>query len=210
MKQDKKTFLFAFWLCVVCGLILASSTAFLQPRQEANRELDRQRHILQALGELPSAASRSDILKQFRKLSVSNTKLPVYVWGKNEKFCIPVEGNGLWGPIRGFLALDSSLQYCTGISFYEHSETPGLGAELTSPSFCSQFIGKRLFDDQGTPLHFQVVKGGMEQLSNTEKASSVDALTGATLTSQGVERLVASALNRYRLVFAPFRKGEVK
>ena len=123
--------------------------------------------------------------------------LPVYVFNKDGKSVtvVPVYGAGLWGPIWGYIALDEDLQTIVGAYFDHDSETPGLGAKIKDdPSFRAEFIGKKV-NVASDPV-FSVVKVG----TSADENSSVDAITGATMTSKGLGEAIAFWLKGY----APF------
>lgn len=123
--------------------------------------------------------------------------LPVYVFSKDGKSVtvVPVYGAGLWGPIWGYIALDEDLQTIVGAYFDHDSETPGLGAKIKDdPSFRAEFIGKKV-NVASDPV-FSVVKVG----TSADENSSVDAITGATMTSKGLGEAIAFWLKAY----APF------
>lgn len=123
--------------------------------------------------------------------------LPVYVFNKDGKSVtvVPVYGAGLWGPIWGYIALDEDLQTIVGAYFDHDSETPGLGAKIKDdPSFRTEFIGKKV-NVASDPV-FSVVKVG----TSADENSSVDAITGATMTSKGLGEAIAFWLKAY----APF------
>ena len=123
--------------------------------------------------------------------------LPVYVFSKDGKTVtvIPVFGAGLWGAIWGYIALDEDLQTIVGAYFDHDSETPGLGAKIKDdPDFRAEFIGKKV-NVASDPV-FSVVKVG----TSADENSSVDAITGATMTSKGLGEAIAFWLKAY----APF------
>jgi len=103
--------------------------------------------------------------------------------GEVEKYVFPVRGYGLWSMMKGYLAVEPDLQTIAGLTFYEHAETPGLGGEIKSPKFKSQWPGKKIYGDQGD-VRVQVVKAAPDD------DYSVDALTGATITSKGVSNMM--------------------
>lgn len=105
--------------------------------------------------------------------------------GQIEKMVLPVHGYGLWSTLYGFLALDGDLQTVAGLGFYSHAETPGLGGEVDNPSWKALWKGKKIYDAQGN-LAIQVVKGK----AAAGDVHSIDGLSGATLTSNGVSNLV--------------------
>ena len=105
--------------------------------------------------------------------------------GAIDKVILPIHGYGLWSTLYGFIALEEDGNEIFGLQFYEHGETPGLGAEVDNPRWKALWSGKELRDDDGT-LQITVAK--------TAPAAGdeyyVDALAGATLTSNGVDSLV--------------------
>ncbi|NAW56959.1 MULTISPECIES: Na(+)-translocating NADH-quinone reductase subunit C [unclassified Vibrio] len=95
---------------------------------------------------------------------------------------IPVHGNGLWSMMYAFVAVETDGNTVAGITYYEQGETPGLGGEVENPTWTAQWVGKKLFDENHKPA-IKVVKGGAPQGSE----HGVDGLSGATLTSNGVQ-----------------------
>ncbi|MBW3698019.1 Na(+)-translocating NADH-quinone reductase subunit C [Vibrio sp. T187] len=95
---------------------------------------------------------------------------------------LPVHGNGLWSMMYAFVAVETDGNTVSGITYYEQGETPGLGGEVENPTWRAQFVGKKLFDENHQPA-IQVVKGGAPEGSE----HGVDGLSGATLTSVGVQ-----------------------
>lgn len=117
--------------------------------------------------------------------------MPVY-WVKGERgftrLILPIYGRGLWSTLYGYLALERDLATVAGISFYDHRETPGLGGEVDNPRWKALWRGKQAFDAQGQVV-IEVVKGAVD-LSRPQAIHQVDGLTGATLTTRGVDRLI--------------------
>lgn len=120
--------------------------------------------------------------------------LPVFIMQApdgSKKYVFPVRGRGLWGPVWGNIALKEDLVTIAGAKFDHQSETPGLGAEINTSSFEDQFVNKRIFDDQGNFVSVKVVKGvsvGDHQ---------VDAISGGTITSDGVSEMIETGLEFY-------------
>ncbi|MBN2001039.1 Na(+)-translocating NADH-quinone reductase subunit C [candidate division KSB1 bacterium] len=108
--------------------------------------------------------------------------------GTVEKIIVPVYGRGLWSTLYGFLALDKNLKTVRALTFYEHGETPGLGGEVDNKSWKAQWDGKKAFNDTGE-LVLQVLKGKVDP-SKPGAESQVDGLTGATITTRGVDQLI--------------------
>lgn len=101
---------------------------------------------------------------------------------------LPVHGLGLWSTLYGFISLESDLTTISGLKFYDHAETPGLGGEVDNPTWQEKWKGKLAFDDSGS-VQIEVIKGVVD--ANTSRAAyQVDGLAGATLTSRGVSQLL--------------------
>lgn len=126
-------------------------------------------------------------------------KLPVYIAEKNGQkiYVIPMYGQGLWGPIWGNVALTSNFKTIIGVYFGDQEETPGLGGEIKSAHFKNQFVGKTIFDKHGKFTSIIVQKGGIEKLPRDMRIHGVDALSGATLTSNGVNNMFRDVLSSY-------------
>ena len=115
----------------------------------------------------------------------ANYGLVYLVKGDNgfTRMILPIHGNGLWSMMYAFVAVEMDADTVDGIIYYEQGETPGLGGEVENPQWRAQFVGKKLFDENGKPA-IRIVKGGAPKGST----HGVDALSGATLTSNGVQR----------------------
>lgn len=100
---------------------------------------------------------------------------------------LPVEGQGLWSTLYGFVALSPDLERIEGLIFYEHGETPGLGGEVENPRWLKKWEGRRPFDDEGKPV-IEVVKGAAGPPE--QSPAKVDGLSGATITGRGVTQLL--------------------
>jgi Na+-transporting NADH:ubiquinone oxidoreductase subunit C len=107
--------------------------------------------------------------------------------GALEMVILPIWGKGLWSTLYGFLALDSDLRTISGITFYDHKETPGLGGEVDNPRWKSLWRGRQAFDETGE-VAIEVIKGRAGPPD--EDPYLVDGLTGATITSRGVGNFV--------------------
>lgn len=120
-------------------------------------------------------------------------KLPVYIF-KNGVSVIPVYGAGLWGPVWGYIALQSDLKTIAGAYFDHESETPGLGGKIKDdPAFRAQFKGKTV-DFNDSKAAFSIVKGG----APAGKANAIDAISGATMTSRGLDEAINVWLGAYK------------
>lgn len=143
---------------------------------------------------------QNDIIKQIEAGKtdlLESLKLPVYVFDINGKkvTVVPCYGAGLWGPIWGYIAVAVDGKTLEGAIFDHKSETPGLGAKITEEFFYSQFKGKSFGEGD---VKFDVVKGGAKGASN-----AVDAISGATITSQSLGRTI----NTWAKYYEPFLKA---
>ena len=120
------------------------------------------------------------------------------------RIILPVSGYGLWSTLYGFVALESDLNTIAGLGFYAHAETPGLGGEVDNPRWKQMWVGKTIYDAQGTVVA-KVKKGPINPVVEAEKLHQVDGLSGATLTSNGVSNLVKFWMGENG--FAPFLKN---
>ena len=117
-------------------------------------------------------------------------KFPVFE-AKDGRMVIPVTGIGLWGPIWGYVALEKDMNTVAGIIMAHKGETPGLGAEISTPKYQANFVGKTIFEgDEFVSVTLR--KGGAK-----DPAHEVDAITGGTKTSDGVTAMLRNSLEHY-------------
>jgi Na+-transporting NADH:ubiquinone oxidoreductase subunit C len=179
---------YAIAVGVSCATLLTGAAQFTAPYREANQRADEMRNILAVL-EIPvdPRIAAEDLTRLFdaRVRHESSGSMSVYrrlgapADEQAELVAVKVEGPGLWGPIRGFVSLEPDWNTIRSITFHDHQETPGLGAEISGELFCRQFQGKRLLDDRGTP-GLRIVSAG------ADGALEVDGLSGATITCDRV------------------------
>ena len=134
-------------------------------------------------------------------------RLPVYVCtlaDGSRKYILPVYGAGLWGPIWGYVAVDSDGSTIYGAYFAHQGETPGLGAEIEKPAFSDHFEGRHLFKE-GKFQPIEVVKKGMVP---TDGADYVDGISGGTITSKGVGAMLDNCLTPYKKFLRSLAEGE--
>lgn len=123
--------------------------------------------------------------------------------GELESVVLPVRGYGLWSTLYGFMAVEPDGNTVAGLTFYEHAETPGLGGEVDNPKWKSIWEGKKIYGEDNN-VQLSVVKGSVES-SAPNAEHKVDGLSGATLTSKGVDNLVEFWLGD--MGFKPFLKN---
>lgn len=129
-----------------------------------------------------------DIASIRRQANVAEVYLARDEDGGLSRIILPVHGYGLWSTLYGFLALEPDASTVSGLGFYEHAETPGLGGEVDNPKWKALWQGKTLFGDDGA-VAIQVIKGTVDT-ATAGAEHKVDGLAGATLTSNGVNNLV--------------------
>lgn len=108
-------------------------------------------------------------------------------------YVLPVYGAGLWGPIWGYVAVKDDGDTIYGAYFSHSGETPGLGAEISTENFQKQFVGKELYKE-GKFLSVDVMKAGQKPIDGSDY---VDAISGGTITSKGVESMLSDCLRYY-------------
>ncbi|MGV6987791.1 Na(+)-translocating NADH-quinone reductase subunit C [Testudinibacter sp. P80/BLE/0925] len=125
--------------------------------------------------------AEEDLAKIRRRANLAEIYLVKNDQGRVEKIVLPIYGSGLWSVMYGFMAIQPDGNTIDGITYYQHGETPGLGGEIENPGWQAQFPGKKIYDAQGQEALF-VAKGG-----SANKEHGIDALSGATLTANGVD-----------------------
>lgn len=134
-------------------------------------------------------------LKKESKKELSQRDLPVFIFNDNKvgkKLIIPVRGKGMWGPIWGFISMESDCKTIYGATFDHQGETPGLGAEISNTDFQTSFKGKQIFNDSDVFTSLKLVKG-----TASTDPHAFDAVSGGTVTSKGLEAMLQSNLSSY-------------
>jgi len=147
-------------------------------------------------------------MKKEVKKPVEERNLPLFVYANpvsNKTYYITaVRGKGLWDEIWGSIALEEDFNTIVGVSYDHAAETPGLGAEIKDNSaWVALFTGKKLYDDAGNFVSINVRKGG----AIPGNPHQVDAITGATITGDGVTKMLESGLQLYEPYFATLKAG---
>ena len=243
-KDSMKNILtISLMVCFACSIVVSSAAVFLKPQREANKDLDRNKNILEAAGLYDKEATQDlNISLEFEKFEIRVVDLQekrvlsdveaadlgidsrsydqrkasknpemsesleseediasisrrarysiLYLLkedGDIKKVVLPVHGYGLWSTLYGFVALRGDMNTISGITFYEHGETAGLGGEIDNAGWKAQWAGKKIYNEEGVAL--KVIKGVADAGSSDFKYQ-IDGLSGATLTSRGVENLV--------------------
>ena len=226
-NSNSYTIIYSVIIVVIVAFLLAFVSQALKPMQDANVALDKKKQILNSLNIrdlndaqadakykevvvadrvidekgkvlLPGTSGGEDAGFKLESKDYKEGKLALYICRVNgeTKYVVPVYGMGLWGPISGYIALNADKSTVYGVYFNHESETAGLGAEIKdNKAWQEKFQGKKLFkngDDKAIALS---VEKKVE-----DPTTQVDAVTGATLTSNGVRDMLHEALGKY-LVF---------
>lgn len=189
------TIVYASIIVVIVAVLLALVSQVLSPRQEANRLLDQQKQILVALNQNYDNTDPAALFTSLVNDTIEVNGAPVFVANieGNTKYVLKLHGAGLWGGIGGYLALDADKNTIYGVNFNHESETPGLGGEIVTEKFRNQFIGKHIRNAAGEVVSVAVLKAG----KMAEGQEQVDALSGATITCDGVSTMIATNLAEY-------------
>ena len=200
------------FLLTFCFTSLVSAVkVFNEARIQRNEDLKLQKIILRVLS-IPVSEEMTDqgVVELFRKRvhTAQAGNKTVYV-SRDESgetvrgYAFPIEGPGFWGPISGMVAVNHDASEILGIAFYRHSETPGLGGRVTEDWFTSQFVGIPVFTIEGDRKIFTLEPAGTGETPN-----ELDAITGATGTSRGVEGFVNRELDYFlREIWELVRRG---
>ena len=211
--SDSYAIIYASIVVVIVAFLLAGVSSLLRPLQEDNIRLDKKKQILSSLNLknlADAAATYSEVVKQeividaagntvateggfdVKNDEVNDNNLPLYICEVEgeKKYVIPMTGNGLWGGIWGYLAVNNDGNTIYGVYFSHASETPGLGAEIAGDKFQSRFPGKN------------IIKDGAVSLTVTKKvvdeSCEVNAISGATITCGGVNAMLAKTMESYK------------
>ena len=182
-------------MVVIVAFLLAFVYQALKPMQDANVALDVKKQILYSLNirDLDGAeaeAKYKEVVKAEK--DINGQKVYACQIGDQQVVVVSLKGMGLWGGISAFLAIDSDKNTVYGAYFNHESETAGLGAEIKdSQAWQEKFIGKKIFNDNG-----EVVLSVVKKVENAE--SQVDCVTGATLTSNGVDAMIKDCLKKVK------------
>ena len=219
-NSNSYTIIYASVIVVIVAFALAFISSTLKPIQTKNVELDKMKQILAALNVDTKGQDAEDLYNKYVKadqilkidgevavekggfaidLAAEMSKpenerqLPLYICeieGKT-KYIIPVSGAGLWGALWGYIALNDDKETVFGTYFSHAGETPGLGAEIATPIFQHQFIGKKVQKDGNIIL--TVAKHGKV----VDATCEVDGISGGTITSKGVDDMIKKCLHQY-------------
>jgi Na+-transporting NADH:ubiquinone oxidoreductase subunit C len=175
------------------ALLLSIVAVALRPKQQHNEAIEQKQMILRTAGIACSAAETEAVYADNISLVAlgPDSTLPAYRYG--DKHIIALHGKGLWGPIWGYMCFDKDWTVC-GAVFDHKGETPGLGGNISTEEFASQFIGKSCIDSIG----FDPIV--LKKRARRESRHEVDAISGGTMTSNGVSAMLRECLEPYKEV----------
>lgn len=226
MNTNKPTYIIIYMvvIVVIVSLLLSITSGVLHTRQEDNIRLDTKKQILMSLSTFENNqevkcyedAKAADVyaatitkyqfinaegipvkdldpVEEFDTVAAEG-QFPIYtaIVNGETKYILPLTGAGLWGGIRAYLALNEDRNTIYGVYFGHDSETPGLGANIVTPRFRQQFVGKQIMRN-GALTSIAVMKKG----DTANDKDQVDAISGGTITSKGVETMFATCLANY-------------
>jgi Na+-transporting NADH:ubiquinone oxidoreductase subunit C len=225
VNSNGYTYTFATVMVILVAVLLSAASLGLKSKQENNVKQEKMQSILSSVGvevdrsgaeeayntviEKVLTIKGGKVVSEDRETGFSidmataikssnmDREVPLYVANKDGQtfYIVPLRGKGLWGPVWGFVSLESDGNTVVGANFGHKSETPGLGAEITTPMFTDQFPGKKI-SEAGMFQSISVVKKGT---SNGDYA--VDGISGGTITSNGVNDMLADCLAPYAEYF---------
>ena len=217
--MDRNSNLYTFIFAIVMVIVVASALAFtattLKPLQAENVRKEKMQNILSTIGVNVDRNEAGNLFTDYVKQEVAlnsdgteNTEVdafgidlmketkkpateqafPLYIAEKEGKkyYVVPLWGAGLWKEIWGYVALDEDKNTILGASFDHAGETPGLGAEINQGWYEDQYIGKTILDEDGNFVSVNALKGG----ADPNDMHAVDAISGGTITSEGVNKML--------------------
>lgn len=223
-ESNTYTFIFAAVMVVVVAATLAFAATALKPRQTENARKEKMQNILATIGietdregakekfdayikeqlTLTSDGTVDESIDAFEielskelKKEVPEQRFPLFVAEvEGEKYyIIPLRGSGLWNAIFGYISLGEDFNKIKGVVFDHLGETPGLGAEITQAWFQERFADEKIYDESGDFIGVSVTKGYSG--GNNKDDNAVDAISGATITGDGVTDMISERLQHY-------------
>ncbi|MCK9321357.1 MAG: NADH:ubiquinone reductase (Na(+)-transporting) subunit C [Bacteroidales bacterium] len=221
-NSNKYTFIYAVIMVIVVATILTFVAVSLQPFQKKNVELEKKKNVLAAFNVESNPDNVESLYKEIIvevfAINVEGEKLdnvdafkinlkdelrkppadqqwPIYVAKTQDgdlKYIFPLYGKGLWGPLWGYISFYEDLNHVFGVYFDHKSETPGLGAEISTAEFQKEFIDKSIFDENGNFVSIDLIK-----TDASDNNHAVDAVSGGTITSYGLRDMLKTCLSAY-------------
>lgn len=182
--SNKYIFIYSTVLVAVVAVILSVVSTSLKPLQERNQRVETKQMLLRTIGVESTTENAEELYATYITETQTADGKPYFRFDGG--IVLPLKGTGLWGPIWGYMALDADGNVL-GTVFDHKGETPGLGGEISTDKFASRFVGKKM-DTQ--PIR-------LKKNANKQDDYEVDAISGGTMTSNGVTAMLAAAFNDY-------------
>tara|TARA_S200000501_G_scaffold82507_2_gene74657 strand:- start:573 stop:1289 length:717 start_codon:yes stop_codon:yes gene_type:complete len=224
--SNKHTYIFAILMVVSVAFVLSFTSESLKDLQNSNVKKEKMQNILSSVGINVSRDESEDLYMDYisEELSLKldgtidsdieafdinlalevkkdsdNQRFPLYIANvENEKFyVIPLRGAGLWAEIWGYIALREDINTIKGVSFDHKSETAGLGAEITEDWFIDSFTDEKINDSQGNFVGVYLTKSNNDPRNEDKMDNEVDAISGATITGDGVSDMIIERVQNY-------------
>ncbi len=195
-NSNSYTIIYSAVIVVIVAFLLAFVYQTLKPRQDANEALDRKKQVLYSLNirgldDKAAEAKYSEVVKQEK--DVDGQKIYTCNVNGQTKYVFTMTGRGLWGGISGFIAVNDDKNTVYGAYFNHEGETAGLGAEIKdNVKWQEKFQGKKIFNGKNRSNIVLTVKKEVK-----DPTTQVDAVTGATLTSNGVANMLHDGLGKF-------------
>lgn len=232
--SNKHTYIFAVLMVLSVAFVLSFTSESLKDLQNANVKKEKMQNILSSVGinvtrdesedlymdyiseelSLKSDGTIDDDIDAFDinlalevKKDSETQRFPLYIANvENEKFyVIPLRGAGLWAEIWGYIALKEDINTIKGVSFDHKSETAGLGAEITEDWFIDSFTDEKINDSQGNFVGVYLTKSNNDPRNEDKMDNEVDAISGATITGDGVSDMIIERVQNYLPYFNNIR-----
>lgn len=233
------TFLFATIMVFVIAIVLAYTSQSLKVLQEENIRKEKMQNILSTVGVITNREGAEELYDKYieeqiavqndgsidpaidvfndiklvfeLKKSPNNQDFPLYVAniGSEKYYIIPIRGNGLWNAIYGYISIKEDLNTVKGVVFDHVGETAGLGAEITQDWFKERFINEKLFDSDNNLIGIKVSKTNNDPNNSDKNDHEVDAISGATITGDGVTDMIKERLEHYIPYFNTLRSNKI-
>ena len=232
MQSNAYTLIFTSITTIILGFLLSFVSTSLKDTQQINEDIDIMKNILYSLefsekdepwtGEEVKRLFDSSIIQKVVSIDggvIDNllpseipsdkmeTQFPLYIKVVNNSidgYAIPISGKGLWSTLYGYFALENDGSTVKGIRFYKHKETPGLGGEVDKDWFTNNYVGKKIIDKNGGLVSIQSIKGQVDSLS-PDAYHQVDGISGATMTTKGLNEFLMNDLIKYDSFFQKVR-----
>ena len=224
--SNKHTYLFAAIMVITIAFVLSFTSESLKELKADNIKKEKMQNVLSAVGINVSRDESEELYTQYiiEELSLTNNgdidnavsafninlaleikkdintqRFPLYVANvdNNKYYIIPLRGNGLWNAIWGYMALKEDINTIKGVSFGHKAETAGLGAEITQDWFTNSFVDEKILNDNGDFVGVYVTKTNNDPENTDKNDNEVDAISGATITGDGVSDMIKERLGKY-------------